>query len=35
MRPQDNYNIITGEVKRPLPLNSTSKRFQSLDLIKN
>lgn len=35
MRPQDNYNIITGEVKRPLPINSTNKRFQSLDLIKS
>jgi hypothetical protein len=35
MRPQDNYNIITGEVRRQLPINSTSKRFQSLNIIKN
>lgn len=34
MRPQDNFNIITGEVRKPLPMNSTSKRFQSMDLIK-
>jgi hypothetical protein len=35
MRPQDNFNIITGEVKQNYPINSTSKRFASLNLIKN
>ena len=35
MRPQDNFNIITGEVRNRHPMNSTSKRFASLDLIKS
>jgi hypothetical protein len=35
MRQQDNFNIITGEVKTHHPMNSTSKRFASLDIIKN
>jgi hypothetical protein len=35
MRDFDNFNIITGEVKTSYPVNSASKRFASLDLLKN
>jgi hypothetical protein len=34
MRPNDNYNIITGEVKHPRTTQSANKRFASLDIIR-
>lgn len=34
MSRESNFNIITGEVKKDYPLNSTSKRFASLSEIK-
>lgn len=34
MRPNDNYNIITGEVKHPRSAQNHNKRFASLDIIK-
>lgn len=34
MRMNDNFNIITGEVKRQYPATSHGKRFASLEVIK-
>ena len=34
MRHSDHINIITGEIKKVYPINSTSKRFASLEVVK-
>ena len=35
MRLNDNFNIITGEVRHRHASSNTNRRFQSLDIIKN
>ena len=35
MRMNDNFNIITGEIKHRNASSNTNRRFQSLDIIRN